>query len=56
MNCLKVTKLISDAQERQLSFIEKVGMQAHLITCPHCRNFKRNSEQISKMMKKFANG
>ncbi|MCI7480727.1 MAG: zf-HC2 domain-containing protein [[Pasteurella] aerogenes] len=56
MNCLKVTKLISDSQERQLSFVEKVGTRMHLITCPYCRNFKRNNEQVSKMMKKFAKG
>lgn len=56
MNCLKVTRLISEEQERQLTFMEKVGMKAHLITCPHCRTFKFNNEQMNKMMKKFAKG
>lgn len=54
MNCLKVTKLISDSQERQLSFAEKVGARMHLSILS--RNFKRNNEQVSKMMKKFAKG
>lgn len=54
MNCLKITKLISDSHERELSPIEKIGVKAHLMICPHCRNFKHNSEHISKLMKKFA--
>ncbi|OOF66209.1 zf-HC2 domain-containing protein [Rodentibacter caecimuris] len=54
MNCLQVTKLISDSQERSLSFLEKTGMNAHLLICPHCLNFNRNTKQIRKMMKKFA--
>ncbi|MDC2825596.1 zf-HC2 domain-containing protein [Rodentibacter pneumotropicus] len=54
MNCLQVTKLISDSQERPLSFLEKTGMNAHLLICPHCVNFNQNVQQIRKMMKTFS--
>lgn len=56
MKCLEVTKLISDAQERPLLFGERIGMQTHLLFCPHCRHFKQHCEQMSKLMKKFADG
>ncbi len=55
MNCLEVTKLVSDSQERPLSFKEKIGVRAHLLYCPHCRNFAKHCQQMSQLMKKFAN-
>lgn len=54
MKCYQATKLISEAHERSLSVMEKVGVKTHLLTCPHCRNFKRNCRHMSKLMKKFA--
>ena len=54
MTCYQATKLISAAHERSLNFTEKIGVKAHLLTCPHCRNFERNCRQMSKLMKKFA--
>ncbi|MCK3658925.1 dsDNA-mimic protein [Pasteurellaceae bacterium Pebbles2] len=55
MKCLQATKLISESQERKLNFTEKVGVKTHLMFCPHCRNFKLHCEQMSKLMKNFAN-
>ncbi|MDD7426253.1 MAG: zf-HC2 domain-containing protein [[Actinobacillus] rossii] len=55
MNCLEVTKLVSDSQERPLSFKEKIGVRSHLLYCPHCRNFAKHCQQMSQLMKKFAN-
>ncbi|MDO5053792.1 hypothetical protein ACFSAV_03615 [Pasteurella oralis] len=52
--CFKVTKLISESHERQLSFAESVGVRLHRLMCPRCDNFGKNCESLSQMMKDFA--
>ncbi len=54
MRCLQVTKLISQSQERKLTYAEKLGMIPHLAICFHCRNFNKNCRTLRKMMQKFA--
>ncbi|MDP8032744.1 zf-HC2 domain-containing protein [Pasteurella atlantica] len=55
MKCLQVTQLVSQSRERKLKFNEKCGVMAHLVICPQCRHFKKNCQQMSEIMKKFAN-
>lgn len=54
MKCLQATRLISDSQDRKLTKQEKLGVGLHLLTCPHCRKFKRHCVEMSELMKKFA--
>lgn len=54
LRCRQATRIISDSHERSLSLQEKVGVQMHLIACPHCRNFKRNCNELSHLMQQFA--
>lgn len=54
MRCRQATRIISDSHERQLSLQEKAGLRLHLMTCPHCRNFRRNCNEMSRLMKSFA--
>ncbi|OOF88581.1 dsDNA-mimic protein [Rodentibacter ratti] len=54
MRCRQATRIISDSHERPLTLQEKVGLRLHLVTCPHCRNFKQNCDELSQLMKKFA--
>ena len=54
MNCLNATKMISVAKERPLSLKEKVGLKTHLLICPYCRAFAQNCDEMSKLMKEFA--
>ncbi|EIJ71481.1 MULTISPECIES: zf-HC2 domain-containing protein [Pasteurellaceae] len=56
MNCQQATKLISDSKERELNWQEKIGVKSHLVICPHCRNFKQHCDNLSKLMKDFADG
>ncbi|MDO4625899.1 MAG: zf-HC2 domain-containing protein [Pasteurellaceae bacterium] len=56
MKCIQVTKLISDSHERDLFYHEKIGVQLHLFICPHCRKFKQQCIQLSKLTKQFASG
>lgn len=54
MRCLEVTKKISDSYERNLTLKERIGVQSHLLICPHCRNFNKNCATLSQLMKDFA--
>ncbi|WP_386687007.1 MULTISPECIES: zf-HC2 domain-containing protein [unclassified Lonepinella] len=54
MKCLQITKLISDAQERELNFNEKIGVKTHVILCTHCRAFQLQCKQLHQLMKQFA--
>ncbi len=53
MKCRQATRLISDAQERQLMTKEKIGLNMHLVICIHCRKFQRNCGTLRKLMKDF---
>ena len=53
MKCRQATRLISDAQERQLMIKEKIGLNLHLSICTHCRKFQRNCNTLRKLMKDF---
>ena len=52
-NCLKMTQIASDAQERKLSTGEKLQMHTHLMMCPGCRSFVKNTDTLSQMMKAY---
>lgn len=52
--CQRVTEWISQAKERELSWLEKNAIHIHLLFCPSCRNFQQNCYNLSKMMRQFA--
>ena len=53
LHCLQTTQKLSEAHERRLSFKEQISVKAHLAICPHCRNFQRNCDSLSRLMKQF---
>ena len=50
MNCKQATRLLSDAQERELSLKEKSTLKIHVMMCSGCSNF---SKQMN-MLREFA--
>ena len=48
MKCRQATRLISDAQERQLMIKEKIGLNLHLAICTHCRKISTKLRHIEK--------
>ncbi|NBI13443.1 hypothetical protein GVX81_07445 [[Haemophilus] felis] len=52
--CQRITELVSQQQERKLSFVEQSAVKLHLLMCPSCKNFERNCQDLSKLMKEFA--
>ncbi|MBV1919937.1 MAG: zf-HC2 domain-containing protein [Pseudomonadales bacterium] len=56
LSCHQATRLASDAQERPLSFKEKVSLKIHTIMCSGCRNFESSMNTLRKAMQGFASG
>jgi predicted anti-sigma-YlaC factor YlaD len=40
--CEDAARLLSDREERQLTFVEKLGLNIHLAICRGCRRYKRS--------------
>lgn len=56
LNCKATTRLVSEAQERQLSLREKMGLKVHLMMCSGCRNFSQQIPFLRQTMRAFAQG
>lgn len=39
INCQHATRLLSDAQERELSLKDRASLKFHVMMCSGCRNF-----------------
>tara|TARA_B110000285_G_scaffold234740_1_gene312793 strand:+ start:4000 stop:4176 length:177 start_codon:yes stop_codon:yes gene_type:complete len=53
MNCKQVTQLLSQAQDRKLTFIETSGVKLHISMCKGCRNYGKQMKQLSDLSKRF---
>lgn len=50
IDCMETTELVSLSQEASLSFGQKFFLYTHLMACPNCRNFYRNTDTLSKII------
>lgn len=53
MNCKQATRLLSDAQERELTFTEKATLTIHTAMCSGCRNFGKQMGLIRGISKEY---
>lgn len=56
LDCKRVTRLLSDALDRPLSTIERLGVIGHLPTCSGCRAYRRQIARIRETMRDAASG
>jgi hypothetical protein len=56
MNCQQVTRLLSDAQERQLSLKERTALKVHTMMCSGCRNFGKQMSTLRELTHEYAKG
>lgn len=56
LSCHQATRLASEAQERPLTFREKVSFKIHVMMCSGCRNFESSMSTLRKSMQEFASG
>ena len=52
-SCKETSKLLSDAQERQLGIAEQLGLKLHLLFCLGCRNFRRQLAFIRTAARRY---
>lgn len=48
LTCKQVTRIVSQAQERPLSFMERLKLRLHLMMCKGCRNYNKQMSFIRK--------
>lgn len=56
LNCKEVTRLLSEAQERKLSFYERVQLEMHLAMCKGCTNFRKQLDFLRMASRRYASG
>lgn len=56
MNCQQATRLMSDAQERPLSFKERAALKMHVAMCSGCSNFLQQMGTLRDIARIYAKG
>ncbi|WP_456300212.1 zf-HC2 domain-containing protein [Rodentibacter haemolyticus] len=56
MQCKQATQFISLSYERPLSVYQKIRLKTHLLICPHCRAFGKNTERVHHFLKNYCQG
>jgi predicted anti-sigma-YlaC factor YlaD len=49
--CRQAARLISDAMERDLPAVDRVGMSLHLAICRACRRYRRSVAFLSQLLR-----
>lgn len=55
-NCVQVTRLYSESQERPLSTRERLAVQFHVLMCSGCRNFGLHMTVLRSAAHTYAKG
>lgn len=56
LKCKEATHLMSEAQDRKLSFAERAGLTMHLALCNGCRNFRRQMGFLREICRRYVSG
>jgi predicted anti-sigma-YlaC factor YlaD len=56
LKCIEVTELCSQELDRPLQLGERMSLQAHLMMCAGCRNFRRQMSSLRNAARAYAEG
>lgn len=56
LNCREVTRLLSAAQERELTLKERLSLTVHLSWCSGCRTFSKQMQTLHKITRAYVKG
>lgn len=56
LTCQQVTRLLSAAQDRKLSWREKAPLKLHLLMCPGCDHFRQQMAFLRQAAREYAQG
>lgn len=54
--CAEITELLSESQDRTLSFAEEFAARTHLMMCVGCRRYKKQLTFLREAMRAYAGG
>lgn len=54
LTCKDASRLVSEAQERELGFGERWGLRLHLWICDNCRRFERQVRLLRRALRLWA--
>lgn len=52
LHCDKVSKVVSESMDRDLSFTKRLGVRIHLLMCHHCRRFAKQLKHMRETIRK----
>lgn len=53
-NCKKVSHLVSEAMDRDISPARRIGIKFHLMMCRYCWRYERQLKTIRQLVRKSA--
>lgn len=53
MHCKHATRLLSDAQDRQLPWQERLALHGHLLICRGCRRFRQQIDFLRQACRHY---
>lgn len=56
LNCHDATRLMSESQERPLTFRERISLRLHVTMCSGCHNFKEQMGLLKLMARTYTKG
>ncbi len=56
LNCKQVTHLLSEMQERDLRWRERLPLKLHLLMCAGCNNFRKQMDFLRRTCREYAQG
>ncbi|HMQ13901.1 MAG TPA: zf-HC2 domain-containing protein [Candidatus Competibacter phosphatis] len=56
LNCKQVTHLLSEMQERDLLWRERLPLKLHLLMCAGCNNFRKQMDFLRRVCREYAQG
>jgi predicted anti-sigma-YlaC factor YlaD len=52
LSCKEVSVVLSQAQDRDISLLERLQLEAHLKLCQGCRNFQRQLDFLHRAIRR----
>jgi len=56
LSCKQVTEVCSTEMDRPLKLGERLALQAHLMLCSGCANYRRQMKTLRQVMQAYAEG
>ncbi len=54
--CAEITQLLSEIQDREMSFAENIAARTHLMMCKGCRSYKNQLNFLRDAVRGFTAG